>query len=40
MTKYESYSCYGPGNDGYIKYANFTVYVYKYKGKVLYMGAE
>lgn len=20
------------GNDGYIKYANFTVYVYKYKG--------
>ena len=39
-TKYESYSCYGPGNDGYIKYANFTVYVYKYKGKVLYMGAE
>ena len=29
-----------PGNDGYIKYANFTVYVYKYKGKVLYMGAE
>ena len=39
-TKYETYSCYGPGNDGYIKYANFTVYVYKYKGKVLYMGAE
>lgn len=39
-TKYESYSCYGPGNDGYVKYANFTVYVYKYKGKVLYMGAE
>ena len=39
-TKYYSSSCYGPGQDGLLTYSNFKVYVYRYKGKVIFMGAE
>lgn len=40
-TKYYSYSCYGPGRDGVLKYKNFKVYVYQKPDKtVLFMSAE
>ncbi len=38
--KYYSGSCYGPGQDGRLTYQGFKVYTYRYKGKVIYMGAE